>query len=118
MLNDVERVEHFMLEAARSAEATVLKSVFHPFYPHGISGVVVIAESHLTIHSWPEYGYAALDVFTCGDEARPERACVYLAEKLKATRTSLLEIKRGEHARSPVDVLPTSTVQPLSLDAL
>ncbi|MEM1008402.1 MAG: adenosylmethionine decarboxylase, partial [Myxococcota bacterium] len=68
---------------------------FHPFFPQGVSGVVVIAESHLTIHTWPELGYAAIDVFTCGDEAYPEKACQYLLEHFKCQRHTLQELKRG-----------------------
>ncbi len=96
ILNDVEAIERSMLEAAEEAKATILKSVFHPFFPHGVSGVVVISESHLTIHTWPEYGYAAIDVFTCGDEAEPEKACEYLTKKLKAEYSSVIEFKRGQ----------------------
>ncbi len=95
ILNDVEQIERSMLDAAKEARATILKSVFHPFFPHGVSGVVVISESHLTIHTWPEYGYAAIDVFTCGDEADPEKACEYLTKALKAESSTILEFKRG-----------------------
>lgn len=65
--DDIQWIEESMLEAARQANATIITSAFHKFSPIGISGVVVIAESHLAIHTWPEYGYAAVDVFTCGD---------------------------------------------------
>jgi S-adenosylmethionine decarboxylase len=96
ILNDAQLVEQYMIEAAREAEATIIKSVFHPFFPHGVSGVVVIAESHLTIHTWPEYGYAAIDVFTCGDQAYPERACEYIQRTLKARTSTIIEFKRGQ----------------------
>ena len=96
ILNDVQGVEQIMLDAAKEAEATVIKSVFHPFFPHGISGVVVISESHLTIHTWPEYGYAAIDVFTCGEDANPERACTFLTKAFRAARTTVVELKRGQ----------------------
>ena len=73
-------------------------------FPHGISGVVIIAESHLFIHTWPEYGYAAADIFTCGTSVQPEKAAELLIEKLGAKRHSIQEILRGamvaEHATS------------------
>lgn len=96
IINDVQLVEQIMVEAAIEAEATVIKSAFHPFFPQGVSGVVVIAESHLTIHTWPELGYAAIDVFTCGDQASPERACEYLLQKFGCGHHTTLEVKRGQ----------------------
>src|ERR1700754_4035838 len=66
VLNDVGRVKLLMEEAARAANASIVTSVFQPFEPQGVSGVVVISESHLSIHTWPEYGYAAVDFYTCG----------------------------------------------------
>ncbi len=95
ILNDSERVEQIMKDAARAAKATIVKSVFHFFNPHGVSGVVVIAESHLAIHTWPEYGYAAVDLFTCGDEIDPWIAHHYVAEHLKAKTKTSLEMQRG-----------------------
>ncbi len=64
---DAHRVEEAMLKAARESGATVISSSFHKFEPQGVSGVVIIAESHFTIHAWPEHDYAAVDIFTCGD---------------------------------------------------
>lgn len=95
ILNDVELIRRYMLEAARLTGATILKDVFHAFSPHGVSGVVVIAESHLAIHTWPEYGYAAVDLFTCGSNVDPWKAFEFLSEKLKAKRYLPMEIKRG-----------------------
>ena len=68
---------------------------FHKFSPFGISGMVVIAESHLSIHTWPEYGYAALDIFTCGDIIKPEVAAQFLIEKFGCKNPSVVEMKRG-----------------------
>src|SRR3954451_14783572 len=65
-LDDVDRIAHDMLQAAKMAQTTVVNSHFHKFSPQGVSGVVIIAESHIAIHTWPEVGYAALDMFTCG----------------------------------------------------
>ena len=60
-------VEQALLATAAAIQATVVDIVFHKFSPQGVSGVVVIMESHIAIHTWPEYGYAAVDIFTCGD---------------------------------------------------
>ena len=87
-----------MLEAARRACATVVDVVFHEFSPFGVSGVVVIAESHLAIHTWPEHRYAAVDIFTCGDVLEPKVAADYLAQLFGATRVSLVQLERG-HVR-------------------
>jgi S-adenosylmethionine decarboxylase len=84
-----------MIEAAQEANATVLTHAFHRFQPHGVSGVVVIQESHLSIHTWPESGYAAVDFYTCGDHTDPWRACEYAAKKFGAKTMLTTEVKRG-----------------------
>mgnify|MGYP000456923456 FL=1 len=70
-INDVEFIEEAMLNATKEANATIISHNFHKFSPYGVSGVVVIAESHVAIHTWPEYNYAAVDIFTCGDTIDP-----------------------------------------------
>ncbi|MGE5381435.1 MAG: adenosylmethionine decarboxylase [Methylocystaceae bacterium] len=95
ILNDVERVEEIMINAALEAGAEIREFVFHKFSPQGVSGVVVISESHLAIHTWPELGYAAVDVFTCGDRVDPWDACRYLVKKFGATDMDASEVKRG-----------------------
>ena len=95
LLNDIERIERIMTEAVQLSGATVIKPFFHQFSPHGISGVIVIAESHFSIHTWPEYGYAALDLFTCGDQIKPDDAVQYLKNKMDAQHIHMMEIKRG-----------------------
>jgi S-adenosylmethionine decarboxylase len=95
VLTDVDRVRSIMVEAAHEANAEILKVAFHRFQPHGVSGVVVIAESHLSIHTWPESGYAAVDFYTCGDHTDPWRACEYAAKKLGTQTMLTTEIKRG-----------------------
>lgn len=95
ILKDHVKIEAIMNEAALAAKATIVKSVFHHFNPYGVSGVIVIAESHLAIHTWPEFGYAAVDLFTCGDEIDPWVAHHVVAEKLKAKHKSSIEMKRG-----------------------
>ena len=95
ILNDLETVRTTLVEAAKRAEATIIDVVFHEFNPFGISGVVVIAESHLSIHTWPEYRYAAVDIFSCGDTLKPAEAAAYLVEQFQASRASCVEVKRG-----------------------
>ena len=95
MINNCGLVEKFMKDAAEKSGATIIKSVFHSFQPHGVSGVVVIAESHLAIHTWPEYGYAAVDLFTCGDTVDPWVAYRYLKEKFKAKEADVKDLRRG-----------------------
>ena len=95
VLNDLSFLRDAMVEAAIDCGATVLGESFHHFNPQGVSGVVVIAESHLSIHTWPEYEYAAVDIFTCGTSVEPEKAVEVLVEKLGAKNHSLMEIQRG-----------------------
>lgn len=102
LLNDLKKVEEIMVNAALEAGAEVREYTFHKFSPQGVSGVVVISESHLAIHTWPELGYAAVDVFTCGDRVNPWDAADYLKEMFGAQHMEAQEVKRGismaEHA--------------------
>ena len=93
-LKDPARVERLMNEAARLSRATVVQSVFHAFSPHGVSGVVVVEESHLAVHTWPEYRYAAVDYFSCGD-LDCEAALRRLEEGFLAARVETKEVARG-----------------------
>ena len=94
VLNDVVQIEKAMVEAAQIAGATVINSTFHHFSPYGVSGVVVIQESHLAIHTWPEYRYAAVDLFTCGDSVDPWVSFEFLKKAFDASY-SALEMNRG-----------------------
>ena len=94
IMNDVSTIERDMVGAAQKAGATVINSTFHHFNPFGVSGVVVIQESHLAIHTWPEYGYAAVDLFTCG-EMDAWISFDFLKECFKAKQYSAIEMKRG-----------------------
>jgi S-adenosylmethionine decarboxylase len=95
ILADVEAVRAAMVQAAIIAKAHIREVAFHRFEPHGVSGVVVLAESHLAIHTWPELGYAAIDVYTCGDTTQPWKACEYLAEQFGCTSLSTASMDRG-----------------------
>ena len=109
-INNLESVKGVLIEAAKRAQATIVDVVFHEFNPFGISGVVVIAESHLSIHTWPEYRYAAVDIFSCGDILQPEIAANYLVEQFGAERTSVVEMQRGLFLRSPHPVVNKAAV--------
>lgn len=95
VINNVSKMEELLLESVRISGATALNSTFHKFSPHGVSGVVVISESHFSIHTWPEYGYCALDIFTCGTEIKSEKALDFLKKELGAGSISVTEVKRG-----------------------
>ena len=109
-INDLETVKGALVEAAKRAQATIVDVVFHEFNPFGISGVVVIAESHLSIHTWPEYRYAAVDIFSCGDVLQPEVAATYLVEQFAAERTSVMDVQRGMFLNAAMPVVNKSPV--------
>ena len=94
-LDDLKFIERSLLEAVRRSGATIIDSVFHRYAPQGVSGVVVIAESHMSIHTWPEYNYAAVDFFTCGQAVDPYLANEFLKEALGSTKATVTEVPRG-----------------------
>ena len=94
-LNNKDFVEKVLLEAAREADATVVTSAFHTFSPFGVSGIVVISESHIAIHTWPECGYAAIDVFTCGGQALPDKAVEHCIRQFEPETHTFVKVKRG-----------------------
>ena len=95
ILSDVDQVANILVAAAKEANAEILQTAFHRFTPQGVSGVVVIAESHLSIHTWPEYGYAAMDIYTCGEHTDPWKACRYAATAFQAKQMLTTEVRRG-----------------------
>ena len=96
-IDSMNYLERIMVQAAEIAGATVLKTAFQDFNPQGVSGVVVIAESHLTIHTWPEHGYAAVDIFTCGTTVDPWKATGFLRQELEARDMKVRDFQRGIH---------------------
>ncbi|ANQ47934.1 adenosylmethionine decarboxylase [Flammeovirga yaeyamensis] len=94
-LNDPEAMKSIMEEAANYANATIVQSVFHHFSPHGVSGVVVIQESHFAVHTWPEHQFVSVDFYTCGATAFPEKAMEFLVDKLNAKQFDVKEVDRG-----------------------
>lgn len=95
LLNDIKFVEKMMTDAALQAGAEVREVTFHQFAPQGVSGVVIVSESHLAIHTFPEHGYASIDVFTCGKRIDPKKAASIIAQKLEANRIYEMNVERG-----------------------
>jgi len=96
-LNDIDLIEATLRRCVEAASATLLHIHLHHFQPNGVSGVAVLAESHISIHTWPDVGYAALDVFMCG-KASPEACIPVLREAFKADRVEVNELLRGQGA--------------------
>ncbi len=94
-LRSVEYIEKVLLRAADESGAKVVTSNFHQFQPYGVSGVVVIEESHYTIHTWPEHNYAAVDLFYCDPSVDVDKAIEVITEALNSRHFSTMEIKRG-----------------------
>ena len=94
-VEDPKDLEEILYRAAIAANNTPLKCSIHKFPGHGITGVLILAESHIAIHTWPEYDYLAIDVFTCGKASRPPRALDYLEEIFMPQETKIQRVNRG-----------------------
>lgn len=95
IIGRVEKVQQILVKAAEIAGAQVWSISFSKFPPSGVSGVVVISESHISTHTWPELGYGALDIYTCGNDIDPEKAVVYAVGAFGASTSHITEITRG-----------------------
>jgi S-adenosylmethionine decarboxylase len=120
-INDASLMKQAMIDAVNAAKATLLNINVHTFSPHGVTGVAVLSESHLSVHTWPEHGYMAADVFTCGETTDPKAAVDVLCEYFKPSEVDVVELERGQLSRAissgtrrhsrpqrPVDRLPTA----------
>lgn len=94
LLNDKEAISQAMLQAVKEGEATLIDLTVHEFSPYGVTATATLAESHIAIHTWPEYGYFAADLFFCG-AGQPHKALEFLEKTLKAGKYKIQEIKRG-----------------------
>ena len=110
LLLDGERFRAKCLEMVSASGLTTMDATFHTFDGGGFTGTVVLAESHLAIHTWPEYRYAAVDIFSCGEVLQPEVAANYLVEQFAAERTSIVEMQRGMFLNSAVPIVNKSPV--------
>lgn len=95
LLNDLPYIRQELLNAAQRVGAHVVGESFHQFTPQGVTGILSIAESHISIHTWPEFGYAAADIFTCGDQTMPDRATESIIEALRCRDPQVTQIRRG-----------------------
>ncbi len=95
LLNNPAALKQLLLEAVRRGQGTVVTDVFHTFNPHGVSGVIVIAESHVAIHTWPEHGYAAVDIFSCGTKLEHGVIRDWIAAGMGASDVEYRELARG-----------------------
>jgi len=103
-LANVSYVEEHLLNAAKVSNSHIIRTLFHQFQPYGVSGIVVITESHISIHTWPEYNYAAIDLFFCSDDVFPERAIEYLKEAFNPENVEIKQFKRGEVLKTGVSI--------------
>ena len=100
LLTDVTYIEKVLKEAVLQAKATIINSCFYRFKPTGVSGIILLSESHCSIHTWPEERYAAVDIYTCGKATYPEEACRYLSEALDPEHTFISFLERGHKANN------------------
>jgi len=95
-LDDLEYIQDVLEKAALAAKATIVQSFFHRYEPQGVTGVCLVSESHLSIHTWPEYNFAAVDIFMCGREGDPEKARTYIRTAFGGKEGKVLVIPRGD----------------------
>jgi S-adenosylmethionine decarboxylase len=95
-IEDPKELERVLIEAAKKSGNIPLNFSYHKFNPHGLTGVLLLAESHISFHSWPEFEYLAIDIFSCGENAKPEKALEYLEKIFKPKRIEVKTLKRGK----------------------
>lgn len=97
IIEDSKEIEKILVEAAKVSNSTVLKIVVHKFEPQGLTGFVLLAESHISIHTWPEWNLVAVDIFTCGSKAMPQKAFDYLKEVFQPKSFNFKKLNRGKN---------------------
>ncbi len=95
LISRLENVRKILDEIVKKSDLTVIDSKHHQFKPHGVTCLYLLAESHLFVHTWPEYGYIAVDIFTCGDEKKAKIAYELIVKEFKPKKVKRIEIKRG-----------------------
>jgi len=95
-LDNIEFIKNAMLAAIKAANMTLLDFSYHKFEPQGLTALALLGESHMSIHTYPELGYAAIDVFTCGEYSHPDKAVRTLKEYLQPDKMKTTNIKRGD----------------------
>lgn len=96
VLDSIDEIKKIIEDSCIEANLTVVESNYHKFEPIGLSGVTILAESHITIHTWPEYNFVSIDAFTCGNKMNPTLVCEIVAKKLKSNNVDIKEYKRGK----------------------
>ena len=104
LLDDLSYIRQELLRAASEVDAHIVGESFHQFTPQGVTGILSIAESHISIHTWPEYRYAAADIFTCGDQTMPERAAAVIIDALRCQDPEITQICRGLNGASVIEL--------------
>ena len=94
LLDDEDFIKEALIAAAKAADATLLEVSSRKFDPQGVTALALLSESHISVHTWPEFGYAAIDAFTCGDKTQPKAACDSLRIALKSTHGSMQLLTR------------------------
>jgi len=94
VIDDISLIESIMTDSAKISGATIIKPFFHRFSPQGVSGIIVISESHFAIHTWPEHGYAAVDIFSCSDFNYKE-SLRHIRDRFRSGRYLINCISRG-----------------------
>jgi S-adenosylmethionine decarboxylase len=94
LLDDVDFIQKVLQQGAERARSTLIQQITHQFHPQGVTALALLAESHISIHTWTEVGYAAMDVFTCGRDVRPEEACKYFVQVFEAKHHVLIQVPR------------------------
>lgn len=94
-ISSTKEIRKILMAATKKSGATLLSLQVHKFAPHGISGVAMLSESHISLHSWPELNYVAIDIFTCGTKVKPEKAISVLKKYYKPKKFVIKELKRG-----------------------
>ena len=115
VLNDASLLSEAIEQAGAVAKTKLLNKLVHSFPTQGVTALALLAESHIAVHTWPELGYAAVDLFACGERARPEAGCAYLIQTLQARRYSLRKLWRGQ-AGTPVLMDPLRETRTTSLE--
>ncbi len=104
LLDDLGHIRAELFRAAVAVDAQVVGESFHQFSPQGVTGILSIAESHISIHTWPELGYAAADIFTCGEQTMPDRAAAAIVAALRCRDPEITQIRRGPDGARVVEL--------------
>lgn len=111
IIEDPKEIKEIFTQAAKKAKNIPLEFAYHKFSPCGLTAVLLLAESHISIHTWPEKNYLAIDIFTCGKKSMPYKALEHLIKAFKPKKTYIREIKRGKVQRGGI---PQKTLQKIS----